>query len=192
VETGGLGESGDRDAVTSRLSALSAVLPAQSVDSHGTVGVGVEAATVDLWRLAMRISWKVFRAKLLPEGGGPLDLSGLATQLRERLVDARDLARPFLRILRLIRAEAPTMGRYLELADEALRRAEPRRPASPDKAMSRASAGKDTSPPTVARERYGEGSDACSACGRTDWIASLVADDGTRLCARCCLGQGPR
>lgn len=31
--------------------------------------------------------------------------------------------------------------------------------------------------------------DACGVCGATDWIVSLIFDDGTRACSRCLLGR---
>jgi hypothetical protein len=34
-----------------------------------------------------------------------------------------------------------------------------------------------------------EAPEPCDDCGSTTWIASLVFDDGTRLCADCLLGR---
>jgi hypothetical protein len=83
------------------------------------------------------------------------------------------------------------VGRYLELADEALRRAEPT-PSTRREIPTSSPAEPTEAPPRPSERRYRAGDDACSVCGRTDWIASLVMDDGTRICARCCLGPGPR
>jgi len=78
------------------------------------------------------------------------------------------------------------VGRYLELADEALRRL--RTPADEARESLEGTRPSRTqrSPIAVFATRD---SDACSQCGRTDWTASLVMDDGTRLCAGCCLGR---
>lgn len=33
--------------------------------------------------------------------------------------------------------------------------------------------------------------EACTGCGRTDWVVTVVMEDGTRLCRRCLSGEKP-
>lgn len=32
---------------------------------------------------------------------------------------------------------------------------------------------------------------ACAVCARTDWVVSMVMDDGLRVCSRCWVGRRP-
>jgi hypothetical protein len=67
------------------------------------------------------------------------------------------------------------MGRYLELADRALRCAE---------VITDSGA---VTLPVYAKRVEGAGT-ACDHCGSEKWIASLVIADGACLCAACYLG----
>lgn len=68
------------------------------------------------------------------------------------------------------------VGRYLDLATEALRE---RRDAAV--VASRAE-------PAAGTEGKRMAPNACAQCGTLEWIASIVMDDGSRVCAHCLLG----
>lgn len=86
------------------------------------------------------------------------------------------------------------MGRYLDLADQAL--AKLQRPAGPALRMVPAPLEGDAvghlatlDPVQHAAHAGPAGKPRCDVCGSTEWRCALVTDDGARACADCATGR---